>query len=115
MANIIDQRRCPGNFILDIANTGLGATALLSRFGSGYRIKNIANSISLSAGLLSEVGRDVNKNEAFFKDNFATKFQGALAKCKKEYEQAIAAVEKVASWKKDETNESAEAPPKKPW
>ncbi|PVH69273.1 hypothetical protein DL98DRAFT_522295 [Cadophora sp. DSE1049] len=109
------QARCPGNFILDIANTGLGVTASLSRFGSGYRVKNVANSISLSATLLIEVGRDVNKNEAFFKDNFEAKFQGALAKCKKEYEQVVAAVEKVQSWKKDETDETKEGPPKKPW
>ncbi|KAH9217908.1 hypothetical protein DL95DRAFT_386042 [Leptodontidium sp. 2 PMI_412] len=119
MANIMDQKRCPGNFILDIASTGLGAAALVSRFSSGYRIKNIANSLSLSAGLLTEVARDVNKNEAFFKDNFAAKFQGALAKCKKEYEQIVAAVEKVHSWKKDDTDESAKGPakgpPKRPW
>lgn len=109
------QARCPGNFILDVANTGLGVTASLSRFGSGYRVKNVANSISLSATLLLEVGRDVNKNEAFFKDCFEVKFHSALAKCKKEYEQVVAAVEKVQSWKKDETDETKEGPPKKPW
>ncbi|KAG4442147.1 hypothetical protein IFR05_002360 [Cadophora sp. M221] len=111
----MDQKRCPGDFILDIGSTGLGAAALVSRFGSGYRIKNIANSLSLSAGLLTEIARDVNKNEAFFKDNFAAKFEGALAKCKKEYEQIVAAVEKVHSWKKDETDESSKGPPKTPW
>tara|TARA_R110002060_G_scaffold66906_1_gene75655 strand:- start:883 stop:1356 length:474 start_codon:yes stop_codon:yes gene_type:complete len=109
------QTRCPGSFILEIADTGLAVTTLLSRFGSGYRLKNLANSISLSATLLIEVGRDVNKNEAFFKDNFQAKFEGALAKCKKEYEQVVAAVEKVNSWEKDETDETKEGPPKKPW
>ncbi|KAK0117363.1 hypothetical protein ONS96_013194 [Cadophora gregata f. sp. sojae] len=109
------SKRCPGNFILDIANTGIGVTASLSRFGSGYRVKNVANSISLSATLLIDVGRDVNKNEGYFKDNFEAKFHVALAKCKKEYEQVVAAIEKVQSWKKDETDETKEGPPKKPW
>lgn len=111
----MDQKRCPGNFILEIANTGVEATAILARFGPGYRIKNIANSTSLSAGLLLQVGRDVNEHEQLFKDNFKQKFEGALSKCKKEYEQLVAAVEKVNSFKKDESDENAETLPKKHW
>ncbi|KAL2072978.1 hypothetical protein VTL71DRAFT_10302 [Oculimacula yallundae] len=112
---MMDQTRCPGNFLLDVASIGLGAVSALTFLSNGYRMKRIANSISLSAGLLNEAGRDVNSNEALFKDNFEQRFSGALAKCKKEYDQIAAAVQKVHSWKKSETDEDAVAMPKTHW
>ena len=115
MTDTMDQNRYPGNFILEVAKTGLTAVASLSCFSSGYRIKNVNNSLSLSAGLLAEVGRNVNEHESFFKDNFKTKFEGALSKCMKEYEQCIAAVKKVETWKEDESDESEDKPPKRGW
>ncbi|CZT10074.1 hypothetical protein WAI453_006389 [Rhynchosporium graminicola] len=114
MVNIVDENRCPGNFILNIASTGLGVVASLSHFGYFYRIKCVANNISLSASILNEVGRGVNQHETLFKDNFEEKFSGALKKCKKEYEQVAAALDKIRSYKKNEINEETEGMPKSP-
>ncbi|CAL3973451.1 unnamed protein product [Diplocarpon coronariae] len=111
----MDRKRQPGNFILEIGNMGLELTASLTCFGAGNRVRNLANSISLSATLLSEAGREVNNHAEIFKDNFQSKFEGALLKCKKEYEQCYAAIDKVNSWKKDETDDTAKDIPKRPW
>lgn len=48
-----------------------------------------------------------------FKDNFQDN-QGALLKCKKQYEQTLRAVEKVDSYKKDDQAVYAKDIPKKP-
>lgn len=114
MASLIDQNRIPGQFIIDIANIGLAATSALTTLGTGYRIKRTVKDVSLSAAVLMEAGNEVNKHAELFKDNFQQKFEGALSKCKKEYESIIAAMEKIHSFKKDTASE-AKAPPKRDW
>lgn len=109
------QNRSPGNFILEAADTGLAAVASVSYLGPSQKIKKLAAKISLSASLLTTVGREVNKHEGYFKDNFPEKFEILAVKCQKEYEKILAGIEKSNSWKEGDSGEEADKPPKQQW
>jgi len=113
--NVMDQRPQPGAFILETADTGLAVAAGLSCFGASSKVKDLASKVSLSATLLTEIGREVNQNGEFFKNNFQEKFENVMVKCKTEYEVVLAGIEKANSWKKEDSVEGVEDPPRKAW
>jgi hypothetical protein len=110
----MDQRVLPGDFILEAAALGRKTAAALSSFSSSVKVSNVASKISLSATLLSEIGKEVNRNEACFKANFQKTFEHVPMKCEKEYDTLLNALDKATSWRKDEIV-GTEDPPKKPW
>jgi hypothetical protein len=109
------QQRSPGDFILEAADAGLRVAFALCHFGSSQRIKDLASKISLSATVLTEVGREVNRNADDFKDAIQEKFRDITLRCEKDYGIVLAAIEKANSWTKDESLEETEDPPKNSW
>ena len=112
---IMGQQRSPGDFILEAADAGLRAASALSHFGSSQRIKDLASKISLSATVLTEVGREVNRNADDFRDAIREKFRNITLRCEKDYGTVLTAIDKANSWSKDETREESEDPPKRSW
>jgi hypothetical protein len=110
----MDPKFSPTAFIYEAANTGLAAVAALSSFSSDRRIKDLAATMSLSASLLSEIGRTVDGNEGYFKSDFVLRFEKLIDKCKKKYEMVLAGLEKANSWKKLDSAGATE-PAKKRW
>ena len=111
----MSQQRSPGAFILEAADTGLRAASALSHFGSSQRIKDLASKISLSATILTEVGREVNRNADDFKDVIQEKFLNITLRCEKDYSIVLTAIWKAKSWKRDESQEESEDPPRNSW
>jgi hypothetical protein len=110
----MDQRVLPGDSILEAAELGRRTAAALSSFSSSVKAFSLASLISLSATLLSEIGKEVNRNEACFKANFHKTFEHIPMKCEKEYNTLLNAFDKAASWRKDDVV-GTEDSPKKPW
>jgi hypothetical protein len=112
----MDQSRQPGSFILEAADQGLKLAAALTHFGSSQRVRDLASKVSLSATVLTEVGREVNHNAEYFKSAFQEKFGNVTLKCEKEFERLLAAIEKANTGTKNEFNEGlVEFPPKNAW
>jgi hypothetical protein len=111
----MDQKPLPGAFIFEAAQSGLQAAANLFGFAPSPKSKDLASKLSLSATLLSEIGKEVNQNAGYFKENFQQTFENVPIKCKKEYEMVLVGLEKATAWKKGEPLEGTEDPPKKPW
>lgn len=109
------ERRAPGDFILETADSGLRVASSLIHSGSRQRIKDLASKISLSAAVLTQVGREVNRNADDFTDAFEAKFTSITSRCEKDYQTIGASIEKINSWTKDETRDDSEGPPKKTW
>jgi hypothetical protein len=57
----MDPPRQLGSFILEAADQGLKLAGILAHLGSGQRIRDLASKVSLSATILTEVGREVNR------------------------------------------------------
>ncbi|KAF4630382.1 hypothetical protein G7Y89_g7757 [Cudoniella acicularis] len=110
-------QRSPGNFILETANVGLALVAKLSYFRYGSKLRDIIHTLSFNAAILTEVGREVNKHEQYFKDNFQTKFECVLVEIKEKHEVIRAALEKARRWKESESQEDVDngEPPKMEW
>ena len=105
----------PGDFILEAADFGLQVAAKLIGFVPSAKSKDFATMISMSATLLSEVGKEVNRNATCFKENFPATFEQLTMKCKNEYETVLAALVKAMSWKKGESVEGTEELPTGSW
>jgi hypothetical protein len=108
----MDQKIQPGTFILEAAESGLKAAATLSSFAPKA---DLASKLSLSATLLSQIGKEVNENADCFKGNFQRMFENVPMRCKKEYEKVLVGLEKAMTWKKGEAVEGTGEVPKKPW
>jgi len=112
---IMGERRAPGDFILEVADSGLLAASSLIHSGCRQIIKDLATKISLSATVLIQVGREVNRNADDFTEAFQEKFMSITSRCENDYRIVRAAVEKINSWTKDEARDESEELPKKTW
>ncbi len=113
--NKMDAKPSIGGFILEAAECGLKAASLLSNFAPSVKSKDMAAKISLSATLLTEVGKEVNQNATCFKENFQSTFENFPRKCKQQYQQILTAVEKASSFPTVHTGEGTETTAQKPW
>jgi hypothetical protein len=111
----MDAKLLPGTFMLEGAECGLKAASILSGFAPTPKSTELASKISLSATLLSEIGREVNQNANCFKESFQQTFEHVPMKCKSQYEAVLAAVEKASSFEKGDGSEGTEQPSRKPW
>ena len=111
----MEPKSLPGDFILETADFGLQVAAKLTGFVPSAKSKDFTNKISMSATLLSEVGREVNRNAICFKENFPATFEQLTTKCKQEYGIVLAALVKAMSWKKGESVEGTEKLPIGSW
>jgi len=112
----MDHSQQPGSFILKAADEGLKLAAALSHFASGQRTRDLASKISLTATILTEVGREVNHHAGYFKTTLQKKFQNVTTKCEKDFDRVLSAIDKANTWKSGDSGEgSIELPPKKAW
>jgi hypothetical protein len=98
----MDTKPLPGAFILGAADYGLKAASILTSFAPSRKSKDLASKLSISATVLSEVGKEVNKNASCFKENFQKTFEHVPMKCQEKYEKVLAALEKASSFTKRE-------------
>jgi len=110
----MDEPVSPGYFILQAAELGLRTAAAVLGFAPSYKAKKLASKLSLSATLLSEVGKEVNRNEGCFKNNFQQTFEHVAVRCEKEYNTVSNALDRATSRRKDDVVRAEESP-KKPW
>jgi hypothetical protein len=111
----MDAKTLPGTFILEAAENGLKAASILATFVPSQKSRDLASRISLSACVLSEVGKEVNQNANCFKENFQKTFEHVPIKCKEQYEKVIAAVAKASSFIGSVPEEGIVHVPQKPW
>ena len=111
----MDAKHLPGAFMLEAAEYGLKAASVLSSFAPTAKSKELASKISLSATLLSEIARQVNRNATCFKENFKENFEHIPMKCKEQYQAVLTAVEKASSFEKGDATEGTGQSPQKPW
>lgn len=114
-SHAMDEKPLPGAFILETAEYGLKASSILFDFPPSGKFKDLASKISLSATVLSSVGKEMNQNASCFKENFQEKFEHITLKCAEKYHIVLAAVEKACSFVKNEEVEGTESGPQKPW
>jgi hypothetical protein len=111
----MDAKPLPGAFILEAAQYGLKAVSILASFAPSQKSRDLASRISLSACVLSEVGKEVNQNASRFKENFQKIFEHVPIECKEQYEKVIAAVSKASSFIGSVPQEGIVHVPQKPW
>jgi hypothetical protein len=113
----MDANPQPGRFLIEAAEYGLKAASTLTSFAPSKKSRDLASKLSISATVLSEVGKEVNKNAGYFKDNFRKIFEHVPIQCKEKYEKALAALDKASSFTKRETIEGIVFVniPQKPW
>ncbi|KAE9367219.1 hypothetical protein N431DRAFT_418365 [Stipitochalara longipes BDJ] len=112
---IMDSKPLPGAFILQAAEHGLKAASILPSFSPSAKSKSLASKISLSATLLSEIGKQVNLTAACFKENFQQTFEHVPMKCEEQYVKVLKALEKASSFDKSDLEEGTPSKPQKPW
>jgi hypothetical protein len=98
----MDAKPQPGGFLIEAADYGLKAASILTSFAPSKKSRDLASKLSISASVLSEVGKEVNKNASYFKDNFQKTFEHVPIKCKEKYEKVLAALDKASSFTKRE-------------
>ena len=111
----MDAQLLPGAFILEAAEHGLKAASMLSSFSPSMKFKELTATISLSASLLSEIGKQVNFSAACFKENFQTTFEHVPMRCEEQYLKVLKALETASSFDKKDLVEGTEQKPQKPW
>ena len=98
----MDAKPQPGAFLIEAADYGLKAASILTSFAPSNKSRNLASKLAISATVLSEVGKEVNKNASCFKDNFQKVFENVPIKCKEKYQKVLAALDKASSFAKRE-------------
>lgn len=113
----MDAKPLPGAFLIEAADHGLKAASILTSFAPSKKSRDLASKLSISATVLSEVGKEVNKNASCFKDNFQKTFENVPIKCKEKYEKVLTALGKASSFTKREPVEGIVFVniPQKPW
>jgi hypothetical protein len=96
----MDAKPQPGAFLIEAADYGLKAASILTSFAPSKKSRDLASKLSISATVLSEVGKEVNKNASCFKDNFQKIFENVPIKCKEKYQKVLAALDKASSFTK---------------
>ncbi len=113
----MDAKPQPGRFLIEAAEYGLKAASTLTGFAPSKKSRHLASKLSISATVLSEVGKEVNKNAGYFKDNFQKIFEHVPIKCQEKYEKVLAALDNASSFRKREPIEGIVYVniPQKPW